>query len=216
MNRSASEIQNIVFDFGGVLVHFDPDTMIRNFLGHDVDTVAIRNEVHAHSDWRLYDRGRLDRAEIVQHISTRLEWTESKAEALLTANLESIKPIEGMATFVEELHGAGYRIFLLSNMPADFHPYFVETTPYWDFFEGEIISAHVDLLKPDPVIYKALIEKYNLRPAETLFVDDLAENINGALGIGMQAIQCLDPEACRQEIIHMLGLNTPKNTRSTK
>ncbi len=208
MSRPAPEINNIVFDFGGVLVHFDPDSMIKKFLGHDANTLEIRNEVHSHPDWQLYDRGRLDRPTLMQRVSSRLGWDASQADALLQANLESITPIAGMPEFVKNLHDAGYRVFLLSNMPADFHPHFVETTPYWNYFDGEIISAHVDLLKPDPAIYHALLHKYHLRAVQTLFVDDLKENVQAALDVGMRAVQCTDAESCRGEIIRMLGLMT--------
>ena len=55
-------------------------------------------------------------------------------------------------------------------------------------FDGMIISGREKLIKPDPAIYRLLLSRYGLNAAETVFIDDRAENIRAAQSVGMQGI----------------------------
>ncbi|MFW5870569.1 MAG: HAD family hydrolase [Candidatus Sumerlaeota bacterium] len=208
MKQSNGRLRNIVFDFGGVLVHFEPARFLAGRGDHVDDIDHIRRCVYDHADWQNFDCGRLSMETLAERAAPRLGWSQADTRRLLDETLDAIVPIEGMPAFAARLRDSGYDIYLLSNMPADFHPHFVENTPYWDIFTGEIVSGHVDLLKPDPAIYKALLDKYDLKAAETVFVDDRPENIEAARGLGMHGLLCDNPAQCRSDLTTLLEIQT--------
>lgn len=112
----------------------------------------------------------------------------------LTKNI--ILPIEKSITLLKTLHThttngqRTFKLYGLSNM--DFETYQELTKKYpalFDLFDGIIISAQVGSLKPDPQVYHNLLDTYKLDRAHCIFFDDQLENIQGALKIGIEAIQ---------------------------
>ena len=83
-------------------------------------------------------------------------------------------------------------MYILSN----FHKESFETVSskheFFSYFDGGIVSAYHQCLKPDEKIYRLLIDKYGLKPEETLFIDDLAENVEAAGKIGINTIHITD------------------------
>ena len=97
-------------------------------------------------------------------------------------------PIEGAKKFCETVKSEGFGVYVLSNAHRSFYRYFPR---YFDleFFDGVVVSADVHTVKPDIKIYKHLLEKYSLKPEECLFIDDRADNVEGATKAGMKAFQ---------------------------
>jgi HAD superfamily hydrolase (TIGR01509 family) len=67
-------------------------------------------------------------------------------------------------------------------------------------FSGGVVSSAEKLLKPQPEIYQVLIERYGLNPKETLFIDDLLPNIEGAAAAGFQTLHLEDHRNLRSEL----------------
>jgi putative hydrolase of the HAD superfamily len=95
-------------------------------------------------------------------------------------------PVPGADAFTQKAHDAGLRLFLLSNAGARF-PGALEGRDFYPRFEGMMVSAQEKVSKPDPRIYLRLCQRYALLPRECLFVDDIMENVNGAVQTGMAA-----------------------------
>ena len=96
--------------------------------------------------------------------------------------------LDGAREFCHFIKEAGYRIFILSNAADSFYTYFPSFLPL-NFFDGIVVSADVRMIKPDPGIYRYLLERYGLKAEECLFVDDVQANVNGAVAVGMQAFR---------------------------
>ena len=79
------------------------------------------------------------------------------------------------------------KIYMLSNAGDQF-PAVLENRPFYPLFDGFVVSAHEKLAKPDPRIYRRLCERFDLKPEECFFIDDIEANILGAASIGMQGI----------------------------
>jgi putative hydrolase of the HAD superfamily len=99
-----------------------------------------------------------------------------------------MKPLNGAKKFCEFVKSNGFGVYVLSNAHKSFYRYFPR---YFDleFFDGVVVSADVHIVKPDVRIYEHLLSKFNLKAEECLFIDDRANNVDGAEKAGMQAVQ---------------------------
>ena len=97
-------------------------------------------------------------------------------------------PIPGVHAIVAELDVRGVPLFAITNFSADFWPPFhARERVFFDRFRDILVSGQVGLLKPDPAIYHLALDRFGLRPAEALFVDDRLINVEAAAAIGMPA-----------------------------
>ena len=197
-------IKNIVFDMGGVLIRFDQKLFIQRLGVTGDDAELLRLTVFRSLEWALMDRGALDDTEAARILCTRLpERLHEPARKLVGMWDRPILPLPGMYELIEELKGLGYRIYLLSNASLR-QPDYWPNIPASRFFDGALVSAFVKLVKPQPEIYRALCDKFSLKPEECYFVDDLPINIEGAHYIGMPGhVFNEDVPALRRDLIRM-------------
>jgi putative hydrolase of the HAD superfamily len=131
------------------------------------------------------DRGTKNETEALESMCRRLpEHLHPAAEALVCHWDEPMLPVDGMYELVEELKGKGYGIYLLSNASIRQHAYWPRI-PASRFFDGKLISADHQVIKPQPEIYDLCLEKFGLKAEECFFIDDAVTNIEGALECGM-------------------------------
>ncbi len=96
-------------------------------------------------------------------------------------------PIEHNVALLEPLSNR-YRLFGLSNWSAETFPIARGRYPFFDLFEGIVISGEEHLKKPDEQIYRVLLDRYALQAAESLFIDDRLDNVQAAKALGFQTI----------------------------
>lgn len=101
------------------------------------------------------------------------------------------------------------RIFVLSNFAQKSFTFLRSRFPeIFAYFDGIVISEAVAVTKPHPLIYLHLLEVYNIKPHESIFIDDKHENVKGAQLLGMHGIICTDFSFVRQELIRYGVLNS--------
>ena len=182
-------IKNIVFDIGNVLFGYDPNYILQQLLPenrfHDEYLTHFINAQY----WQDLDRGSLDESSLVDLLMSKIP------DPNLEDNLQII-----IQNFIYHFHLLNdsrelfltlkriYPIYLLSNFQAVPYSKLREINPFLYQADGAIISAHHQLMKPEPEIYHKLLDKYRLVPEETVFIDDLSENIAAAKAIGMHGI----------------------------
>jgi putative hydrolase of the HAD superfamily len=98
-------------------------------------------------------------------------------------------PIPGMLDWVSQLHAAGIKTGLLSNMPWDLITYLRANCQWLENFAFKTFSAEVRLIKPDPAIYEHTLHGLGVAATKTLFVDDREDNVRAARALGIHAIQ---------------------------
>ena len=125
---------------------------------------------------------------------------DPQTRELIDTTRDSLQPIAGTLSLVEDLAAAGAHLYLLSNMPASTYEILSRKHPFFSQFRYRVISGQILLIKPDPAIYKHLLEKTGIEPAESVFIDDVLKNVVAARECGLHAIQFRDPESCRQEL----------------
>jgi putative hydrolase of the HAD superfamily len=193
-------IKNVVFDVGGVLLEWNPAATVAR-LHSDPETQArIRREMFEHADWHEFDRGGLTYDGAIEHFARKTGLTAAQTRELLETTRDSLQPIPGTLRLVEDLAAAGTHLYLLSNMPASTYEFLSRKHPFFSRFKYLVISGQILLIKPDPAIYKHLVEKTGIVPAESVFIDDVLKNVVAARECGLHAIQFRDPESCRAEL----------------
>ena len=167
--------KNIVFDLGGVVFMRDMKKCTQEF----IDFFSfVRGEVMPHF-WNEYDRGTLTIDQAIDHLMERSGFSRETCASLVADAIAKQEAVRETELLIEELKAAGYRLYVLSNMSREFIE-FLRKIPVYRHFEGEVVSCEEGVCKPEPEIYRLLLSRYGLNPAETLFIDDRRENIEGA------------------------------------
>ena len=125
----------------------------------------------------------------------------------LFANVKDTQALNiGTVDLMKALASANYSLFALSDNVHEIVAYLKETYDFWPLFEGAIISAEVGVLKPSMEIYQRLLGDFNLQPQETVFLDDMQHNVDGAKAAGLHAFQFVDVDGARDDL-RGLGVN---------
>jgi len=199
-------IRNIVFDMGGVLIRFDREYFIRRLGVNAEDEPVLMNEVFRSLEWARMDRGSIAEEDAVRNICARTpRRLHDSVEKLVTMWERPILPVDGIYELIEELKGKGYGIFLLSNASLRQHEYWPRI-PASRFFDGTLISADVQLVKPQPEIYALLCGTFGLTPSECFLIDDTPQNIEGAFEADMPGFVFNDDAAALKTALKNRGV----------
>lgn len=182
-------IKNLVSDMGNVLLNFDPQVSLDAFCGSEREKEVIRRELFEGPEWVQGDLGAIrdrDRFELVKVRVPEESWEALKK--CCEGWHACMEPLPGAREFCRAVKDMGCRLFILSNASDAFYEYFPRLLPL-DFFDGIVVSADIHLLKPGREIYEYLLNKYGLQAVECLFIDDMPQNVEGAIAAGMRAMQ---------------------------
>jgi len=181
-------IRNIIFDLGNVLLSFKPEEFLAGKKYPEEKIRTIMDSVFRSREWSLMANGDIDINDAVKGISSRTTLSAPEIRSIFDLRTELMFPIEQNIKLLPELKKRGYRLYYLSNFPADIFPEVKNSYPFFNYFDGGVISAYVRLSKPDERIYEHLLEKYNLNAEESVFIDDLEVNVSAAKRTGMFGI----------------------------
>ena len=182
-------IKNIVFDYGGVIVDWNPRYLYDNYFGDKVKSQWFLDNICLYS-WNIQMDGGKPFAEGVAELQAKHpEWAE--AIAIYHSRWEEMVSgeVEGTANVLRALKAAGYGVYGLTNWSAETFPIIRDKYAVFGEFDGMVVSGDERLLKPDAAIYRCLLDRYKLNAAESLFIDDNADNVIGAKAVGMEALQ---------------------------
>lgn len=198
-------VKNIIFDLGNVLVKWDPQSVIdKTFLGSSLEGKLCADIFHA-EDWNAFDRGELTEPQITEKMAKRLGISEASSEQFMFNIKTSLVDLPESVALLKQLSEQGYGIYCLSNMPREFYTYLLEAHDFWHHFDHITISGHVKLIKPDEKIYEYVIQTNNLKPEQSVFIDDLKENVDSAISCGLKGIQFLDIVDCKKSLSNILA-----------
>lgn len=194
---------NVVFDIGNVLVHWEPRALYREiFASEDEVEWFIANVCN--SDWNLeQDRGR-SFAEAVREATARFpEHADAIAAYDLRWHETMPGPIDGTVGILEELRQRGTPLYAITNFNQDKFRETLERFAFLRTFRDIVVSGDERLLKPDPAIYRVLLERNGIDAAACVFIDDSEKNVRGAEAVGMKAIHFTTPQALRADLAGM-------------
>ncbi len=198
-------MRNVIFDFGGVLVRWQPEAVIASFYADDALRERVREAVIRHPDWVDIDRGTLSEDTAIERFAARMHRPAAEMRELMRQIKDSLTALPDSIALLEELVQRGVPVYGLSNMSAPIFALLRSRYDHWDRFRGIVISGEVGLVKPEPEIFHHIAERYGLLPAETVFIDDHLPNIESAGRLGFRTIHFADAAQCRRELAsHLL------------
>lgn len=195
---------NIVFDLGGVVFNWQPDTIIQSVFDDLESQRLVRERIFQHVDWVDLDRGTLTLQQAIERGAQRTGLPAHDIERLLNAVPPFLTPIEPTIELVREMHKTANRLYVLSNMHCASIAYLEQKYSIWDMFDGVVISSRIRMVKPELRIYEYLLDQYQLQPTDTVFIDDMQENLAAAATLGIRTIRFVDSAQCRQALADLL------------
>ena len=191
-------IRTIIFDIGNVLVDFRWEAFIRE-KGYDAEMVArIGRATVLSPAWKEVDRGVLSMEELMALFTSNDPEIADDLRRVFTDLGGILEEREDAIPWIRACRAAGYRVLYLSNFsqPAlDAHPWMHALLAE---MEGGILSYREQLIKPDPAIYRLLLDRYGLVADECVVIDDTEQNIEAAKALGIHGIVCRDPAQARE------------------
>ena len=190
-----SHIKVIIFDFGNVLLEWNPRYVYQKYFPNDPEGMEHFFKEVDFMNWNAQqDKGRTF-AEGVAVLSEKFPHYSQLIQAYHDNWIDSIgNSYAGTVKIMKQLKQAGYPIYGLSNWSAETFPYAREKYDFFDLLDDMVISGEVGHIKPDPEIFQILLEKIRRPAQECLFIDDSLSNINQAQKIGFMTIHFQSPE----------------------
>ena len=189
-----------VFDLGGVLIDWDPRYLYRKLLADEAAVEEFLATVCT-PEWNAeQDRGRPFAegvAELVErhpvHAAAITAYHERWTEMLGG-------DIAGTVELLAELREAGVPLYALTNWSAETFGIARERYRFLEWFDGVLVSGEERMIKPDPAIFRLLLDRFGLDPGAAFYVDDSPANVAAAGELGFDAVRFTGPEQLRRDL----------------
>lgn len=197
-------ITTLVFDLGGVLTRQQDPARVReimDILGLDGELDRFRAAYFAHRE--DYDRGLVDARGYWRTVCATLgvAFPEARVPEILGRDLDSwFRYRPGMIAALPGLRARVSKMALLSNIHLDGIVRLRSSFPRLELFDRLVLSAELRQMKPERAIYESCLEALGSPPGETLFVDDVPANIEGARAAGLAGLRFIDEEQFFEEL----------------
>jgi 2-haloacid dehalogenase len=200
------QIDAVVFDLGGVLIDWDPRYLYRQLFDDPDEMTEFLGRICT-SDWhRAHDLG-VDTTQSCQELALEHPRYADMIMAWAHRGEEMIRgQIDGTVQILAEVRSAGLPVFALSNMEPDRYVLRRDRFAFLNWFDGAVISGIEGVAKPDQKIFEILLERHELDPGRTAFIDDSPGNITAARDLGITALRFVSPEDLRRDL-RGLGLS---------
>ncbi|MGD0341506.1 MAG: HAD family phosphatase [Bacteroidales bacterium] len=178
-------IRNIIFDIGNVLISFRPSIYLEKNNYPESRRKIILSDIFGSSEWLLLDNGEISIGEAINRIAEKSSLKREEIALIFNKRTDIMFPFARNVKLLPGLKKEGFRLYYLSNFPADIFDEVKRSYSFFKYFDGGIISANVNSSKPDPEIFRVFLEKYDLKAEECFFIDDNEKNVIAAESIGM-------------------------------
>ena len=198
--------KNIIFDFGGVVVQFNPkDFLMDHFMNKRAEEI-VYELTFGSQEWQNLDRGIITREE------GNAAMLENAARVNRVFEVQTVidewpailRTKESTVHTMQKLKAAGYRLYYLTNIPADIMDE-LRQREWFSLFDGGVASCDVHLCKPEPAIYTTLMQTCNLAYDESIFIDDNKVNAQAAYNLGITGILYKNPKSF-ERALHACGI----------
>jgi 2-haloacid dehalogenase len=190
----------VVFDIGRVLVDWDPRHLYRTIFTDADEMERFLAEVCA-QPWILeLDRGKPFAEAIPERIALFPHY-EKEIRAFDERWHESNRGvIDGSIAILKKLQAAGVPNYAITNFSGEKFEEARKFFPFFDSFDGIVVSGRERLLKPDAAIYRLLLDRHGLKAADCIFIDDSLRNVEGARAVGMHGHHFVDADGLASEL----------------
>lgn len=197
-------VHALLFDLGGVLIELDFERMYRAWARHSPlspEEIAARFSVD--SAYERHERGEINAADYFEHLRRLLQLKASDREVAEGWNALFVGPIEESLALVRRLRTTIPCFCFTNTNPTHQRTWSSRYPELGSLFEEIFASSSIGLRKPDERAFRTVAERMGVEPTRILFFDDLAQNVDAARAVGMQAVTVRSP----RDIIKALELS---------
>ena len=189
-----------LFDLGGVFFDWDPKHFFKNIFS-SLDELDYFLTNICNDEWNVQqDAGRTIK-EAEEEIIPKFPQYEAQIKMYYANHRKMIRGVFlDSIEILDKLKKNNYFCYVLSNWSAETFIGMTDDYPFLKQFDGLLISGQDNLIKPDPAIYKLAIQRFDLVPEKTVFIDDKLENIDTASRLSFNTIHLTNPETIKVNI----------------
>ena len=182
---------DIILDMGNVLLEWNKDKILKAVAKTQKDYLILDKAIFQSGLWERLDLGTLTREELVDKVLSLLgDIYKKKVEEVIWNWPAYIDIYTEVFPLLARLKENGHRIFVLSNTSPVFYELLKDQlAPLEKILDGFVLSCDIKAIKPDPKMFEEILRKYQLDPANCVFLDDIADNTNMAESLGIKAYQ---------------------------
>ena len=193
-------IKTVIFDIGNVLTAFSWQKHFNSF-GYPADIVdRLGKATVLSSQWCEYDLGNLSDDEILELFIKNDPEIEKEFRHSLQDVHGILERCDYAIPWIEDLKAKGYRVLFLSNFSEKVQKECARAIDFVPHMDGGIFSFKVHLIKPDPAIYRLILQQYHLQAEECVFIDDTLPNITAAEALGIHGIHFQNFKQATEEL----------------
>ncbi len=196
------QIKNIIFDFGGVLIDWNPKYLYSKVFRSEEEMNYFLENICRY-EWNLMqDAGRSlveatlllqqEYPDYTDEIAIYYGRWEEMLGGIIEGNVNLIKPLKEK-----------YKIYGLTNWSDETIPIAMELYDFFDDLDGVVVSGKEKVVKPDAKIYKILLDRYSINAEESLFIDDNIDNIFTAKKMGFKTIHFTNDFSLEKKLIEI-------------
>jgi len=182
-------IRAVISDLGRVVLWFDNNIFLRKLAARAGKPFAdVKAVIHGDLElFRRFDAGAVTPCAFFERV-TGLVGADISYEAFFEMYNDIFSLNAPAIDVLASVKAAGYKTLLLSNTDPERFAFVRRRFPEILFFDDYVLSYELKLLKPDPAIYLAAVRLAGAEPQECVFIDDMEENIKGAVAAGLAGI----------------------------
>lgn len=193
-------ITTVVFDLGGVLIDWNPRYVYRELIDDEERMEWFLANVCS-PEWNA----RQDAGRTFEEATAELLEKHPEHEDLIRAYYDRwadmlAGPLHETVDILRQVRDSSYRLYGLTNWSAESFPVARERYDFLNWFEGIVVSGEICMVKPDPEIFEHLAERFDIDPPATVFIDDVAVNIEAAIAAGYKAIRFQNAAQLRADL----------------
>ena len=202
----SDSIKNVVFDIGNVIVRWAPLEIVRLTFGEVKASEKLAKSIFQSETWLALNKGFISEPEAKAQYKQSLGLSSLECERLFYYVKQTQLLIYGSVELLKRVKSAGYNVYALTDNVHEVVTHLKSEYTFWSLFDGVAVSADLGLLKPQAEIYQSLLIQHKLEASETVFIDDMPYNVEGAKAVGIAGVQFEDAAQCEEEL-KALGLS---------
>ena len=184
--------KNFIFDFGQVIVKFEPEYMTSAYVKNAEDVKLVKEVVFDRLYWDKLDMGTISDEEVKELIRSRVSDELKEISCKVYDNwINNLTPVQGMQKLIYDIHKKDKRMYLLSNISIGFGKNYHKVewiNELLSYFDGMVFSGEISKVKPSTEIFEYILSKYNLKREECIFIDDKRSNLRVAEELGIKCV----------------------------
>jgi 2-haloacid dehalogenase len=200
-----TEIKAIIFDLGGVLIDWNPHYVFDDTYFESEEKRKEFFSTVCTSDWNEEQDAGRSIVEATQDLIAKYPAWEGPIRDFYGRWTEMLKaPIPETVKIFRELKESGrYKLYALTNWQAGLFDIALVRYDFLHWFDGRVVSGEEKTRKPFPEFYQRLLDRYNVKPEEALFIDDNLRNVKAAEAIGIKSLHFLGAAELRKQLVKL-------------